>query len=83
MSDREQRGSAVALERDSAEARLSSILADYFQEELDHARTVGNVGFYARVLTQATLPHSDPKVPIFERRNGSLSLSMGVCPDFG
>jgi hypothetical protein len=81
--DVEQRGSAVAPKRGSAEARLSSILADYFQEELDHARTVGSVGFYARVLTQATLPHSDPKVPIFERRNGSLSLSMAAPPSVG
>ena len=83
VSDVEQRGSAVAPTRDSAEARLSSILSEYFQDELDYARTVGSVGFYARVLTQATLPHSNPKASIFERRNGSLSLSMAAPPSVG
>jgi hypothetical protein len=83
MNNQLERGSAVARKRDGAEAPVSSILADYFHEELEQARTVGNVGYYARVLTQATLPHSDPKVPIFERRNGALSLSMAAPPSIG
>ncbi len=78
-----QRGSAEALKRASAPAQISSILTEYFEEEYEEARTIGNVGYYARVLTQATLPHSDPKVPIFERRNGALSLSMAAPPSVG
>jgi hypothetical protein len=75
-----QRYSAEALERPSAESPLSTILTDYFHDDLEHARLVGNVGFYARVLTQATLPHRDPKTAIFERKNGALSLSMAAPP---
>lgn len=83
MVSRIQRGSAEALQRASAPAQISSILTEYFEEEYEQARTIGNVGYYARVLTQATLPHSDPKVPIFERRNGALSLSMAAPPSVG
>lgn len=79
----ETRGSAVAPQRGSAESRVDAILQNYFQDELEQARAVGSVGFYARVLTQATLPHSNPKVPIFERTNGALSLSMAAPPSVG
>ena len=34
------------------------------------------VGFLARALVQATLPHSDPKSNEFVRRNGHLTLSI-------
>jgi len=60
------RVSAEAPERDSACAPISAILADYFHDELEQARLVGSVGYYARVLTQATLPQSKtPRTPAF------------------
>jgi len=77
------RVSAEAPERDSACAPISAILADYFHDELEQARLVGSVGYYARVLTQATLPHSNPKTAVFERKNGALSLSMAAPPSVG
>jgi hypothetical protein len=79
----QERYSATALERPSAESHLSSILTEYFHDEFEQAKFVGNVGYYARVLTQATLPHSNPKTSVFERKNGDLSLSMAAPPSVG
>ena len=40
-------------------------------------------GYMARALVQATLPHSDPKTTYFERRNGSVTLSITGRPNPG
>ena len=42
----------------------------------EEAFAAGEVGFLARALVQATLPHSDPKANEFVRRNGHLTLSI-------
>jgi hypothetical protein len=42
----------------------------------EEAFAAGEVGFLARALVQATLPHSDPKSNEFVRRNGHLTLSI-------
>jgi hypothetical protein len=45
--------------------------------EAQEARDVGAIGYMARMLVQATMPHSDPgDVPAWGRRNGHLSLVM-------
>jgi len=45
----------------------------------------GHLGFMARALVQATLPHSDPKQPYFTRANfgGKLKFSIMAPPDIG
>src|SRR5258707_259054 len=47
------------------------------------AKEAGTIGYMARVLVQATLPHSDPKTAIFERTNGKFSLVMMGHPQVG
>lgn len=42
----------------------------------EDAYAAGEVGFLARALVQATLPHSDPKTNAFVRRNGHFRLSI-------
>lgn len=42
----------------------------------EDAFAVGEVGFLAQALVQATLPHSDPKQNEFVRRNGDFTLSI-------
>ncbi len=42
------------------------------------AREAGALGFMVRSLVQATLPHSNPKTPYFERVNGNLTLTMSA-----
>jgi len=51
--------------------------------ELAEARDAGELGFYARVLAQVTMPHSKPTHNEYTRRNGDLTLSMWAPADLG
>lgn len=44
--------------------------------EQQDAIDAGSIGYMARVLTQATLPHRDPKADVFRRSNGALTVSL-------
>lgn len=44
-------------------------------EKLD-AREAGQLGFLPRVLVQTCLPYRDPKVEIYRRSNGGVSLTL-------
>lgn len=44
--------------------------------EIEEAQHVGTVGFMARVLTQATMPHKAQSDNEFTRQNGHLTLTM-------
>jgi len=44
--------------------------------EAHEAREAGALGYMARALVQATLPHSKPDTNEFERRNGAFTLVM-------
>jgi len=60
---------------DQAAQRLGTIAAEVFAYELEEARRAGAIGYLARVLVQATMPHSNPgDVAAWGRQNGSLSL---------
>lgn len=56
--------------------RAQKLLEDALAIENQSALEVGQVGFMARALVQATIPHSDPgrEVPAWGRKNGDLSL---------
>jgi len=47
--------------------------------EAEEAKKAGALGFMARALVMATLPHKKPDGLSFERRNGALTLSI-VAP---
>ena len=51
--------------------------------DAEEARQAGAVGFMARSLTQATMPHRKSLDPFFRRKNGSFSLTMLAHPDVG
>jgi len=60
---------------DQAAQRLGTIAAEVFAYELEEARRAGAIGYLARVLVQATMPHSNAgDVAAWGRQNGSLSL---------
>jgi hypothetical protein len=44
--------------------------------EAEEARRAGAVGFIARALTQATMPHKAPSDNEFTRQNGHFTLTM-------
>ena len=57
-------------------SNLERIAAEALAIEQEEARQAGTLGFMARVVVQATLPHRNPKASEFERRNGDFVLSL-------
>jgi hypothetical protein len=62
---------------------LNKLITQALEIEELEAKKAGTLGYMARVLVQATLPHSDPKLPTFERTNGKLSLAIMGHPQVG
>ena len=60
-----------------------NIIEEALQLELEEAKSAGVVGYMARVLTQATLPHKDPKSRFFERSNGLLTVNLADVHNVG
>ncbi|MEM1206640.1 MAG: replication protein RepA [Acidobacteriota bacterium] len=50
--------------------KLDELARDYLTGEIEQAKEAGELGYYARVLVQVTMPHSDPKSGTFRRENG-------------
>jgi len=51
--------------------------------EDEQAREAGALGFMARAMVQATLPHRKTEGTYFERKNGRFTLSMLASPKTG
>lgn len=63
--------------------RSGSLIRQALYLDQEDAYAAGEVGFLARALDQATLPHSDPKANEFVRRNGYFTLSILAPTDVG
>ena len=63
--------------------RLGSIIGQALLLDQEDAYAAGQVGFLARALVQATMPHSDPKANEFVRHNGHYTLSILAPKDVG
>lgn len=63
--------------------RSGSLIRQALYIDQEDAYSAGEVGFLARALVQATLPHSDPKANEFVRRNGHFTLSILAPTDVG
>ena len=59
------------------------IIQEALEIEHEDAKSAGAIGYMARVLTQATIPHRDPKCDIFRRSNGLLIISLADMNDIG
>lgn len=63
---------------------VESLLAEAVAMEEEAAKEAGTLGYMARALVQATLPHRDPGlVPVWGRRNGNFSLVIQPGMDLG
>ncbi|MEZ5313917.1 MAG: replication protein RepA [Thermoanaerobaculia bacterium] len=72
------------VESESRKARRSgSLIRQALYLDQEDAYAAGEVGFLARALVQATLPHSDPKANEFVRRNGHFTLSILAPKEVG
>lgn len=58
---------------------ISRLLTEALAIEAEDAKEAGALGFMARALTLATLPHSNPHSTEFERKNGNFTMTM-VAP---
>lgn len=61
---------------------LDKLVTEVLAIEAQDAREAGALGYMARALVQATLPHSRPETNEFERRNGAFTLVM-IGPEPG
>jgi len=56
---------------------INKIINESFALEAEEAKKAGRLGFMARALVQATMPHSDPgDISSWQRINGNLALFM-------
>ena len=55
---------------------MDRLITDALAIEAQDAKEAGALGYMARALVQATLPHSKPDSNEFERRNGAFTLVM-------
>ena len=58
------------------QTQLDRLITDALAIEAQDAKDAGALGYMARALVQATLPHSKPESNEFERRNGAFTLVM-------
>lgn len=63
--------------------RQDNLIKESLLIEQEDAKEAGTLGFMARAMVQATLPHSDPKTNYFERTNGLVTLSVTSKPGVG
>ena len=62
---------------------LAKLVNEALAIEVDAAKEADSLGFMARALVQATMPHSKPTESTFERRNGAFTLTMMAPPKVG
>lgn len=62
---------------------IDVLISEALAIEAVEAKDAGAIGYMARALVQATLPHKKPAEHFFKRKNGNYSLSIIADPDIG
>lgn len=62
---------------------IKKIINEALAIEYEEAQRAGALGFMARALVQATMPHKNIEEPYFLRKNGNFELSMQAHPTIG
>ena len=55
---------------------INKLITEAFAIEAEEAKEAGALGYMARALTQATMPHRNVGGNEFTRENGAFTLSM-------
>lgn len=63
--------------------KLNKLVAECLAIESESAKEAGMLGYMARTMVMATMPHSKPKDHIFKRTNGNFTLTMSGDPEIG
>ena len=59
-----------------SESRTRDLIEAAFEAETRDAKEAGTLGFLPRVLVQTCLPYRDPKVEVYKRKNGGVTLTL-------
>ena len=59
---------------------IDKLITEALAIEAQEAKEAGALGFMARALTQATMPHKKTEECAFERTNGAFTLSIVAPP---
>jgi hypothetical protein len=62
---------------------IEEVVAASYAMDHEDARSAGALGFMHRALVNTAMPYKDPKSRVFERRNGSFTLSILAGYDGG
>jgi hypothetical protein len=62
---------------------LDKLVTEALAIEAEEAKAAGALGYMARALTQATMPHAATEETEFVRRNGAFTLTMFARKDIG
>jgi hypothetical protein len=62
---------------------IDKLVKEALYIEAESAKRAGTIGYMARALTIATMPHTKTKENSFVRRNGDFSLALVAHPDVG
>ncbi len=62
---------------------FNRLIAESLAIEAEAAKEAGQLGFMARAMVQATLPHRKVEGSVYERTNGRISLAMMAHPRTG
>lgn len=68
---------------DSALVKASDLFIEYLDAEYEEARKAGALGYMARALVQATIPHARVVGNEFIRSNGAYSITILAPSKFG
>jgi len=76
MGGRKQSENANSEKMEHISKAIERLIDESLAIEIEDAREAGALGFMARALVQATMPHKDPKETRFVRTNGAFRLEM-------
>ena len=62
---------------------IDKLINEALAIETQEAKEAGALGYMARSLTQATMPHKKTDDSVFERQNGAFTLSIMAPPKVG
>lgn len=62
---------------------LNNLITEALAIEARDAKEAGSLGFMARALVQATMPHSKVSEGVFKRKNGLFNLTILADPEIG
>jgi hypothetical protein len=63
--------------------KVGHLVQEAIAIEAQAAKEAGALGYMARVMVQATMPHRKVAADVFERRNGAFSMAMIAHPHVG